>query len=152
MSRTERDDEAAGRDGPIKLRPSLCLTLPGLAVNARCALVSIEAHTQFDNDDTQVFGHADWRRGYPNWSPQPTQADAAKFPEMGDKTVVGKRKYYETRYMRNPLAAEAISALAGDEAGRTAIERTIRLYAYSKINLSTFFFAECAYDAMPVRE
>lgn len=123
----------------------------GLAVNARCALVPIEAHTQFDNHDTQVFGHADWRKGYPTWFPQRTQADAQKLSEMGDKAVLGKRKYYETRFMRNPLAAAAIIALAGDEAGRAAVERSIRHYDYSRINLSVFFFAECAYYALPAK-
>jgi hypothetical protein len=123
----------------------------GLAINAMNALVSIKAHTQFDNHDTQVFGHADWRKGYPKWFPQRTQADAQKLSEMGDKVVLGKRKYYESRYMRNPLAAAAIIALAGDESGRAAVEHAIRHYDYSKINLSVFFFAECAYYALPNR-
>jgi general stress protein 26 len=123
----------------------------GLAINARNALVSIEAHAQFDNQDTEVFGHADWRKGYPNWFPQRTQADAQKLSEMGDKAFLGKRKSYESRYMRNPLAAAAIIALAGDNADRAAVERSIRHYDYSKINLSVFFFAECAYYALPAK-
>ena len=51
--------------------------------------------------------------------------------------------------MRNPLAAAAIIALAGDGAGRDAVERTIRHYDYSKLHMSEFFFAECAYYALP---
>jgi len=121
----------------------------GLTINASNALIAMEAHTQFDNQDTQIFGHADWRKGYPNWFPQLTQADALKLSEMGDKAVLGNRKYYETRYMRNPLAAAAIIALAGDQTARAAVARTLRHYDYSKINLSTFFFAECAYYALP---
>jgi hypothetical protein len=123
----------------------------GLAINARNALVSIEAHAQFDNQDTEVFGHANWRKGYPNWFPQRTQVDAQKLSEMGDKAFLGKRKSYESRYMRNPLAAAAIIALAGDNADRAAVERSIRHYDYSKINLSVFFFAECAYYALPAK-
>jgi hypothetical protein len=131
---------------------SLCAKYrAGLAINARNALVSIEAHAQFDNQDTEVFGHADWRKGYPNWFPQRTQADAQKLSEMGDKAFLGKRKSYESRYMRNPLAAAAIIALAGDNADRAAVERSIRHYDYSKINLSVFFFAECAYYALPAK-
>ncbi len=120
----------------------------GLAINAKNALVSIDAYKQFDNHDTQVFGNADWRKGYPQWFPQRTQADAQKLSEMGDKALLGKRKYYETRYMRNPLAAAAIVALDGDQAGHAAVENAIRHYDYSKINLSTFFFAECAYYSL----
>lgn len=123
----------------------------GLAINSRCALVSIEAHTQFDNQDTQVFGHANWRKGYPKWFAQRTQADAQKLSEMGDKAVLGKRKYYETRFVRNPLAAAAIIALSGNNADRAAIERAIRHYDYTKINLSVLFFAECAYYALPAQ-
>ena len=123
----------------------------GLAVNARGALTAIEAHIQFDNHDTQVFGHADWRKGYPKWFPQATQADAQKLSEMGDKAVLGQRKYYETRLMRNPLAAAAILALSGDETARPAIERAIRHYDYAKLNLSVFFFAECSFYVLPVR-
>ena len=123
----------------------------GLAINAKSALVSIEAHTQFDNRNKDVFGHADWRKGYPKWFPQHTQADAQKLSEMGDKAVLGKRKYYESRFMRNPLAAAAIIALAGGEAARAAVERAIRHYDYAKINLSQFFFAECAYYSLPAK-
>lgn len=121
----------------------------GLAINAKNALVSMEAHAQFDNHNTEVFGHADWRKGYPKWFPQHTQADAQKLSEMGDKAVLGKRKSYETRYMRNPLAAAAIITLAGNEADRAAVEQSIRHYDYSKLNLSVFFFAECAYFVLP---
>jgi hypothetical protein len=132
---------------------SLCAKYrAGLAINARNALVSIEAHAQFDNQDTEVFGHADWRKGYPNWFPQRTQAEAQKLSEMGDKAVLGKRKYYESRYMRNPLAAAAIIALDDGNADRAAVERAIRHYDYSKINLSVFFFAECAYYALQTKQ
>ena len=51
--------------------------------------------------------------------------------------------------MRNPLAGAAIVALAGDGAGREVIERAIRHYDYSKLNMAEFFFAECAFYALP---
>ena len=122
----------------------------GLAVNAGNALASIEAHAKFDNNDPQVFGNADWRKAYSAWFPQPTQADARKLSEMGDKAKLGGRKSYEAQYMRNPLAAAAIVALAGNGAHRDAIERAIRHYDYSKLHMSEFFFAECAYYALSV--
>jgi hypothetical protein len=120
----------------------------GLAVNGRNALPSVERCREFDNNDTKGFGHADWRAVYSTWFPQPTQAEAKKLSETGDKVKAGLRKSYESRYMRHPLAAAAIVALAGDAEGRTAVERAIRHYDYSKVNMSEFFFAECAYYAV----
>ena len=121
----------------------------GLAINARHALVSIEAYNQFDNNDTKLFGNANWRAVHPTWFPQPTQADAARLSQIADKTKRGERKHYEAKHMRNPLAAAAIIALAGERAGRDAVERAIRHYDYSKLHMSEFFFAECAYYALP---
>jgi len=124
----------------------------GLAINARQSLASIEAHKAFDNNDAKVFGNANWRAVYSTWFPQASQADAEKLSRTGDKARLGTRKHYEARYMRNPLAAAAIVALAGDDAGRDAIERAIRYYDYSKLHMSEFFFAECAYYALPAKE
>ncbi len=121
----------------------------GLAVNTKNALAAIEAHKTFDNNDTKVFGNANWRAVYATWYPQTTQAAAAKLSETGDKAKRGERKHYEAKYMRNPLAAAAIAALAGDGLGRDTIERAIRHYDYSRLHMSEFFFAECAYYALP---
>jgi hypothetical protein len=120
----------------------------GLRLNVNNVLVSVEAYQSFDNADTKVFGHAKWRECYTNWYPQATQAEAAKLSETGDKTKLGGRKHYESKFMRNPLAAAAIIALGGDGTGRDAVERTIRHYDYSKLNMSEFFFAECAYYSL----
>ena len=64
----------------------------GLAINAKNALAAIEAHKEFDNNDTKIFGHANWRAVYPTWFPQRTQADAEKLAEAEDKAKGGKRK------------------------------------------------------------
>lgn len=121
----------------------------GLAANVRNALPAVAVHWQFDNQDRKVFGNADWRAGYPNWVPQRTQADAEKLVETGDKVKLGQRKSYENKLMRNPLAAAAIVALGGGEAERAAVEVALRHYDYTKLNMSEFFFAECAYYALP---
>jgi hypothetical protein len=120
----------------------------GLSLNARNALRGVEEHKQFDNGDTKVFGHARWREVYSTWFPQATQEDAKRLSETGDRSKAGPRKSYEARYMRNPLAAAAIAAAAREETGRDAVERAIRHYDYSKLNMSEFFFAECAYYAL----
>lgn len=124
----------------------------GLAINARQSLAAIEAHKAFDNNDTKVFGNANWRAVYSTWFPQPTQAEAQRLSGIADKSKRGERKHYEARYMRNSLAAAAIIALAGDGTGRDVVERAIRHYDYSKLHMSEFFFAEFAYYALPVKE
>lgn len=124
----------------------------GLAVNAKNALPLIGTHTSFDNADKKVFGNANWRAVYSTWFPQPTQADAEKLAKIADPTQRGERKGYESRWMRNPLAAATIVALLGDGTEREAIERTLRHYDYSKLNMAEFFFAECAFYALPVRQ
>lgn len=121
----------------------------GLTSNARSSLESLDAHKVFDNQDSKIFGDANWREVYATWFPQPTQAEAQRLSSIADKTKRGERKHYESRYMRNPLAAAAVVALTGDGTGREAIEQAIRHYDYSKLNMSVFFFAECAFYALP---
>jgi hypothetical protein len=115
----------------------------GLAANAANALPAIEGYRDFDNNDTKVFGNANWRAGYPVWFPQKTQADAQRLSVTGDRAKLGERKAYEARYMRNPLAAAAIAALGG--AAREAVEPAIRHYDYATLHMAEFFLAECAY-------
>ena len=121
----------------------------GLAINARGALAVIDAYKTFDNNDTKVFGHARWREGYPAWFPQKTQADAGKMASRGDRKVLGQRKSYEARRMRNPLAAAALIAMAGYREGFDSVRQAICHYDYSKLNMAELFFAECAYYALP---
>ena len=122
----------------------------GLAANARNALPAIAVHKEFDNRDTKVFGHANWRAGYPHWVPQKTQDEAEKLSQNGDKVKLGQRKSYEARYMRQPLAAAAVVAIGGGDAERATVEVALRHYDYAKLNMAEFFFAECAYYALPV--
>lgn len=121
----------------------------GLAVNARGALAVIDAYKTFDNADTKVFGHARWREGYPAWFPQKTQADAEQMASRGDREILGERKGYESGRMRNPLAAAAIIAMAGYRDGFEPVRQAICHYDYAKLNMAEFFFAECAYYALP---
>lgn len=121
----------------------------GLATNAANARGSIEAWRQFDNGDRQVFGHADWRAGYPTWYPQPTQADAERLAKAGDPAKLGGRKSYESKGMKNPLAAAAMVALAGEPADRPAVEAALGHYDYSQLAMSEMFFGEVAWYALP---
>ena len=121
----------------------------GLTINAKNALPAVATAAKFDNHDTKVFGNANWRAVYTTWYPQPTQADAAKLSKTGDAAKRGERKHYESSWMRNPLAACAITALAQAPTTRPAIETTLRHYDYSKLHMAEFFLAEVAYYALP---
>ena len=121
----------------------------GLAVNARYALPAVETHVQFDNADQGVFGSADWRGVYATWFPQPTQAEAERLAKIVDHKKRGPRKGYESSGMRNPLAAAAVVALSGEPAMRPAVLKAVGHYDYARLNMAEFFFAECAYYALP---
>ncbi len=94
--------------------------------------MAFEAHKSFDNNDTKVFGNANWRAAYATWFPQRTQVEAAKLSETDDTAKLGERRHYEAKYMQNPLAAAAIIALAGNDTGHDAVERAIRHYDYAE--------------------
>jgi hypothetical protein len=119
--------------------------LAGIEKNASDALPFLAEYRHFDNDDIRVFGHADWRAGYPHWFPQKTQEEAERLSGMGVPEKLGARKEYEKRYMRNPLAAAAIIAMSGNGSYHEEILRAIAHYDYSRLNMAEFFFAEIAY-------
>jgi hypothetical protein len=123
--------------------------LTGLTWNAQNALPALEKFHEFDNNDTQLFGHRHWREAYTTWFPQPSQAEAERLARIPGNAKLGTRKHYEGRHVRNPLAAAALMALSGDTTHRETIERAIRHYDYSKLNMAEFFFAECAFYALP---
>ena len=104
----------------------------GLALNARNACATIGGTRQFDNNDTKVFGHANWREVYPHVV---SAERRRQMPRTARRIAETRRngaseKHYEARFMRNPLAAAAIVALAGDGAGprsRRARDSPLRL-------------------------
>jgi hypothetical protein len=121
----------------------------GLAVNAAFAVPAAETYARFDNADQGFFGTADWRAANPTWFPQPTQAEAERLAKIVDYKKRGPRKNYEATWMRHPLAAAAVIALSGDAAGRPLVLKAVSHYDYAKLNMAEFFFAECAYYALP---
>lgn len=122
----------------------------GLTVNAQNALPAVGTHVNFDNADQKVFGNANWREVYSTWFPQATQAEAQRLSEISDSNKKGARKSYEALWVRNPLAGAVIVAFGAKALGREEILKAIRHYDYSRLNMAEFFFAECAYYALPV--
>ena len=121
----------------------------GLKANAEGALAAMPQFQSFDNNDTKVFGNANWREGYGPWFEQKTQQDAETVAGRALKDKLGARKSYEVNYMRHPLAAAALVALGNYEKGFGLVRRAISHYDYSKLNMAELFFAECAYYALP---
>ncbi|MDD4871786.1 MAG: hypothetical protein PHR77_14610 [Kiritimatiellae bacterium] len=121
----------------------------GLQANAKGAFAYVPDFKRFDNKDNKVFGHANWRDGYGPWFEQKTQHDAEVMAGRAVREKLGKRKSYESAYMRHPLASAAIVALGGYESGYDLVRRAICHYDYSRLNMAELFFAECAYYALP---
>jgi hypothetical protein len=121
----------------------------GLEVNAQFARAAVATHAEFDNADQKAFGSADWRHVFTTWFPQPTQAEAARLAAIVDYKKRGPRKNYEASWMRNPLAAAAVVALAGDPADRPVVLKAVAHYDYSRLYMAEFFFGEVAYYALP---
>jgi hypothetical protein len=143
-------DEFAVEFRDVAVEPDAVLAGAGVNRFNQLALAAIGAWRQFDNNDSKVFGNADWRAVYgASWFAQKTQAEAEKLSEMGDAARAGERKAYEKLYMRNPLAGAVLVALAGDVAAQPSVAAVIRHYDYNRISMSEFFFAECAFYAMP---
>ena len=103
------------------------------------------ASIAFSNVIERPFKYANWRTGY-RWRPQKTQKDADDVQRTGDPAILGHRKQYERKTMTLPLSAAAVCAFAG--AAREDVDRTLRSYNYSQINLCEFFLAEVAAERM----
>lgn len=133
----------------------------GLKKTAKAAAPGIAAYKDFDNGDEPPFRLIAWRDMLnPNYKPQANQNEATatalnQLREVNriDRTnQIVPRRDRESYQMREPLAAAFVCALAGGEeaeASRASIEAAIMHYDYAKSYGSLFFFAECAYYAMP---
>ena len=85
----------------------------------------------------------------PKHSPRSITRSRPRMASTGDPKILGQRKGYEAARMRNPLAAAAIIALGGYRDGFEPVRQAICHYDYARLHMAEFFFAECAYDALP---
>ncbi len=118
----------------------------GLARNAARARKAMAGAAAFSNKIERPFKYANWRTGY-RWRPQKTQKEAEEVQGTGDPAILGNRKRHERDTMTRPLSAAAVCAFAG--VARDEVERTLRSYDYSQINLCEFFLAEVAAYSLP---
>jgi len=118
----------------------------GLRKGATWAKPFVETAFAYDNRAVRPFGYANWRQGW-KWREQKTQKDAEAVSQLSVREVLGNRKNYERRYVTTPLAAAVISALGGADY-RETVERVLCHYDYTTPNISEFFLAAVAYEAM----
>jgi hypothetical protein len=104
------------------------------------------AASAFTNVIERPFKYANWRTGY-LWRPQKTQRDSEAVAGTGDPMILGNRKKYERKTMTLPLSAAAVCAFANT--AHCEVERTIRHYDYSQIDICEFFLAEVAAARLP---
>ncbi len=114
----------------------------GLIENARHARPHMALSSKYDNNKGKEFNYANWRQGY-SWTEQTNIAQALEVSRTEKTEILGNRKWYERKYVSQPLCAAAICAFAGMY--QNEILETIRKYDYNQINISEFFFGEIAY-------
>ncbi|MEK6796706.1 MAG: hypothetical protein AABZ39_18160 [Spirochaetota bacterium] len=134
----------------------------GMVKTALYAAASIAAYKGFDNGDEPPFRFHAWREMLnPNYKPQANQDEATKvaIAQLRAVNIIDRtnqlvpRRDMENAQLRSPLSAAFVVALCDDEEvrknWRPAIEAAILHYEYAKVYGSLFFFAECAYYALP---
>ncbi len=127
----------------------------GLLASAKLAAESLKLAEQFDPQDRSEF-RQDWRASMlPLWKPQRTENESAALAEqqLREFMKTSPRRQREAAFIREPTSAAWIVTLCPDAAfvnqHRTAIERVIRRYDYSRVYYSTFFWVEAAALRLP---
>ena len=116
--------------------------LHGLLSNAEFARPYMFLAARYDNNKGKEFKYRNWRSGY-SWNMQTNITQALEVSRTGKRDILGDRKWYERKYVSQPLCAAAICAHAGMY--RSEVLKTICRYDYNQINISEFFFGEIAY-------
>lgn len=122
----------------------------GLRHSAELSAKSLDLIKKFDVNGAEVF-HVDWRVMNEAWKPQHSEADAVDVAVAGLR-VQGKaspRMHIEKDYLREPCFAAWVVTLCPDRefvmSRRTAIEKVITHYDFSRVYLSQFFPVESAW-------
>ena len=129
----------------------------GLAAGASQAAKTLDTFRAFDNQaDNDSFPLHGWRELLnPLWEPQRTVRDTERLDRL-QRPLSGPRRRYEHQYVQTPLASSLMIALSGDRdiiaRSRPIMEAAFCHYDWSRLNMSFFFFAECAYCSLPARQ
>lgn len=111
-------------------------------------------YQKFDNAAEIPYPNLDWRgRLISTWKPQATTMEAYKMGQAIFTLPATYPRFMENELVMQPLAAAYVVALAGNgetfRASRSIIEAVLCHYDYRKLYMSGYFFAECAYYALP---
>lgn len=119
----------------------------GLLLYASRVAPLMDRRTRYDNSAERPLKFMNWRDGF-YWPPQRPRKKAQDVHYSSKPEILGKRRDFECDYMRIPLAAAAVCAIADAERYRGEILSTLRHYDYSTPNLCEFFYAAIAAAAM----
>ena len=126
----------------------------GLTAGAVQAARTLDTFHEFDNQSNNSFPLHEWRaRLNPLWQAQKSAEDTERIDKV-QRPLSGPRRSYEHKFVQIPLASALMVALSGDQETirrfRPTMEAAFRHYDWSRLDMSFFFFAECAYYALPV--
>jgi hypothetical protein len=123
----------------------------GLEASARLAAECLPFADKFDANDSSTFS-IDWRTPMmPLWKPQQTEHEAQDLAQrqLREFSKLSPRRKLETAFVREPTSAAWIITLCPNSGTvnsyRSAIERVITCYDYSKLYYSQFFWVESAW-------
>ena len=122
----------------------------GLRHSAELAAKSLELIQRFEVNGTEVFD-VDWRVMNNAWKPQHSELDAVAVAHAGLKLQhqASPRMSIEKDYLREPCFAAWVVTLCPEHefvrSYRSAIEKVITHYDYSRVYLSQFFPVESAW-------
>lgn len=126
----------------------------GLTAGAIQAAKTLDTFHEFDNRADNSFPLHEWRtRLNPLWQEQKSAEDTERLDKV-QRPMSGPRRTYEHKYVQIPLASALMIALSGDREiiarFRPTMEAAFGHYDWRCLNMFFFFFAECAYYALPV--
>ncbi len=125
----------------------------GLRHSAELAAKSLPLIEKFDVNGAEVF-NVDWRVMNEAWKPQHSEQDAVDVANAGLRVQHrhSPRMHIEKAYLREPCFAAWVVTLCPDRdfvmAHRTAIEKVITHYDFTRVFLSQFFPVESAWWRM----
>jgi hypothetical protein len=132
----------------------------GLMKTQAVAAEGLIEYRKFVPDPETPYRVLRWREAFPVWRPQPTQAEAQRLAieQLGDLDRIDKDqgrpslRALERHFMQQPLAAACVASLGASpvwkEEIKAGVDAVLRHYDYGALHTSSFFFAECAWEAL----
>jgi len=132
----------------------------GLEKNQAVAAEGLAEYRKFVPDERSPYRVLRWREAFPVWRAQKSQAEAqrlaveqlAALDRLDTDAGRPSHRALERHFMQQPLAAACVAAIGASaewkEKVRGPVAQALGHYDYGSLNTSSFFFAECAFEAM----